>query len=66
MPYHAHATLCHGLEKSLSEQHGCGMACESNTAALRKSNGKDAIKTRSSTAWEWHGVCELAFINNFS
>jgi hypothetical protein len=42
MPCHAHATLCHGLEKSLSER-GCGMAwaryrmCESNTATLRKS-----------------------------
>jgi hypothetical protein len=49
MPYHAHATLCRGLEKSLSEQHDLGMAvaqqgmCESNTAALCKSNGKDTI-----------------------
>jgi hypothetical protein len=44
-----HAVLCRGLEKSLSERHGHGMAwgrhgmCESNTAALCKSNGKDTI-----------------------
>jgi hypothetical protein len=49
MPCHAHAALCRGLEKSLSERHGCGMArarhgmCESNMAALCKSNGKDTI-----------------------
>jgi hypothetical protein len=49
MPYHAHAALCRGLEKSLSERHGHGMArarhsmCESNTAALCKSNEKDTI-----------------------
>jgi hypothetical protein len=46
---HVHAALCSGPEKSLSERHGRGMArarhgiCESNTAALRKSNGKDTI-----------------------
>jgi hypothetical protein len=49
MPCNAHAVLCHGREKSLSEQHGRGMAqarhgmCESNMAALCKSNGKDTI-----------------------
>jgi hypothetical protein len=49
MPWHAHAALCRGLEKSLSEQHGRGMAraphcmCESNTAALYKSNKKYTI-----------------------
>jgi hypothetical protein len=45
MPYSAHAALCRGLEKLLSERHGRarhGM-CESNTAALCKSNGKDTI-----------------------
>jgi hypothetical protein len=39
--------LCCGLEKSLSERHGHGVAqngmCESNTAALCKSNGKNTI-----------------------
>jgi hypothetical protein len=41
--------LCHGLERLLSERHIRGMAgerhgmCESNTAALCKSNGKDTI-----------------------
>jgi hypothetical protein len=49
MPCHAHAALFRGFEKSLSEWHGRGMArarhglCESNTAALCKSNGKDTI-----------------------
>jgi hypothetical protein len=46
---HVHAALCRGLQKSLSERHGRGMArarhgmCESNTAALCVSNGKDTI-----------------------
>jgi hypothetical protein len=49
MPCHAHAALCHGFEKSLSERHGRGMArarhdmCELNIAELCKSNGKDTI-----------------------
>jgi hypothetical protein len=40
---------CRGIERSLSERHIRGMAgerhgmCESNTAALCKSNGKDTI-----------------------
>jgi hypothetical protein len=34
--------------------------CESNTAAQLKSNGKDTILTLNGTAWERHGVCELA------
>jgi hypothetical protein len=46
---HAHAALCGGLEKSLSEGHGRGMArvrngmCDSNTTVLCKSNGKYTI-----------------------
>jgi hypothetical protein len=66
-----------GLEESLSERHGRGMArvwhgmCESNTTALCKSNGKDTIKNISVTtwqgngmgaAWERHGMCRLAFM----
>jgi hypothetical protein len=52
MPIHtcrAHITLCCGLETSLSERHGRGMAwarhgmCESNTASLCKSSGKDTV-----------------------
>jgi hypothetical protein len=49
IPCHAHAALCRGLEKSLSERHGRGMAgkrhgmCESNTATLFKSNWKVKI-----------------------
>jgi hypothetical protein len=47
--YTCHAAPCLGLEKSLSERHGRGMArarhgmCESSTAALCKTNGKDTI-----------------------
>jgi hypothetical protein len=57
-----HAALCRGLEKSLSERHGHGMARaqhvmrESNTAVLCKSNGKDTIQTLSGTAWQGNGV----------
>jgi hypothetical protein len=46
---HAHAALCRGLEKSLSEWHGRGIAraqhgmCESNMAALCTSNGTDTV-----------------------
>jgi hypothetical protein len=49
IPYHARAALCHGIEKSLLVQLVRGMArarhgmCESNKAALCKSNGKDTI-----------------------
>jgi hypothetical protein len=47
VPMPLYAALCRGLERSLSERHGRGMAeerhdiCESNTAALCTSNGKD-------------------------
>jgi plasmid stabilization system protein ParE len=47
---HSHAALYRGLEKSLPERHGRGIArvrhggmFESNTAALCKSNVKDTI-----------------------
>jgi hypothetical protein len=49
MPCHAHAAVCHGIEKSLSERHVGGMAWawhgmfESNTAAMCKSNWKKTI-----------------------
>ena len=49
MPCRAHAVLYHNLEKSLSEGHGRSTAwawhgkCESNTAALSQSNGKDTF-----------------------
>jgi hypothetical protein len=51
---------CRGLDKSISERHCRGMAralhgmCESNTAALCKSNGKYTILTPRGTAW--HGM----------
>jgi hypothetical protein len=35
------------------ERHGM---CESNTAALCKSNGKDTIETLSGTAWQGDGM----------
>jgi hypothetical protein len=53
---------CRGLERSLSERHIRGMAgerhdmCESNTAALCKSKGKDTIYTLSGTAWQGNGM----------
>jgi hypothetical protein len=39
--YHAHAALCRGLEKSLSERHGRGMTRERH--GICESNGKDTI-----------------------
>jgi hypothetical protein len=71
MPCRAHAALCRGLKKSLSERHGRGMArvrhgmFESNTAAVCKSKGKTQSKPLAArhgrgTAWERHGMCELA------
>jgi hypothetical protein len=56
MPCYAHAALCCSLEKSLSERHCHGM-CESNTAALCKSNGKYTNRM----AGKRHGMCELVF-----
>jgi hypothetical protein len=44
------------------ERHGRSMAwecygkCESDTAALCKSNGKDTFLTLSGTAWQWNGM----------
>ena len=70
------AVLCRGLEK---KRHGQSMAwarhgkCESDTAALCKSNGKDTFLTLSDTAWQgngmgaaWarHAMCESAFIHS--
>jgi hypothetical protein len=53
---------CRGLERSLSERHIRGVAwerhgmCESNTAALCKSNWKDTISTLSGKAWQGNGM----------
>jgi len=66
MPCCAYATppalLCRGLEKSLSERQGRGMGmawygmCESNMAALCKSNEKDNLNPwRHGMARERHG-----------
>ena len=35
--------------------------CESDTAALCKSNEKDTFQTLSGTAWARHAMCESAF-----
>jgi hypothetical protein len=82
MPCHAHATPMPHCSVALRSRfhngmvvawHGHGMACESNTAALCKSNGKDTIYTLSGmdwqgngmgAAWEWQGMCELALIES--
>ena len=48
-PCRVPAVLCRGLEKSFAERHGRSTAwawhgkCESNMAALCKSNGKDTF-----------------------
>jgi hypothetical protein len=46
------------------ERYRRGMAwrgmCESNTSLLCKSNRKDTILNLKGTAWERHGMCELA------
>jgi hypothetical protein len=54
MPCHPHAALCRGLEKVLQigmvvAWHMFGIACVNQTQPGRR------------TAWEWHGMCELAF-----
>jgi hypothetical protein len=81
-PCHAHAALCRSLEKSLSERYCRCIArarhgmCESITAILCKSNGKDKLKSQRhgtvrhgtarqgngmGAAWKQYGMCELAF-----
>jgi hypothetical protein len=51
--------LYRGLEKNgmVKAWHG---KCESDTAALSKSNGKETFYTLSRTAWVQHAVCESA------
>jgi hypothetical protein len=61
MPCHAHAALCHGLEKSLSELHGHGMACVNQTwLHCVNQMGKTHSKPFRGMAWERCGMCELA------
>jgi hypothetical protein len=72
---HAHAALCRGLEKSLSERHGRGMAraqhrrgmaCVNQTRThcvnqMGKTQSKPfAARHGRVTAWARHGMCELA------
>jgi hypothetical protein len=57
---HAHAALCRGLEKSLSEGHGGGMARARHGVNQTRPHcvnqmGKNTIKTFSGTAWAQHG-----------
>jgi hypothetical protein len=52
IPCHAHAVLCHGLEKSLSERHCRGMACVTQT---RPQCVNQMGKTRSKPLAAWHG-----------
>ena len=53
------AVLCRGLENNsmVRAWHG---KCESDTAALCKSNRKDTFQALSSTAWARLAMCELA------
>jgi hypothetical protein len=61
MPCHAHAALCLGLEKSLSERHGRGMACVNQTRhRCVNQMGKRQFKSflarhGRGTAWARHG-----------
>jgi len=64
--------LCRGLEKNGTvrawQGHGMGMAwarhgkCESDTAALCKSNGKDIFQTLSGTAWQGNGMGTACYV----
>jgi hypothetical protein len=57
---HAHSTLCHGLEKSLSERHGLGMG----TARVNQTWPhcvKQTEKTQSKPLAVWHGMGERTF-----
>ena len=56
------------LRRTAWSEHG---KCESDTAALCKSNGKDILYSKPlaaghgrGTAWAWHAMCESAFIFN--
>jgi hypothetical protein len=61
MPCHAHASLCGGLEKSLSEWHGRGMACVNQrrphcVIQMGKTQSKPlAARHGRVTAWDRHG-----------
>jgi hypothetical protein len=62
-----HAMLCHGLEKSLSERYGRGVAHVNQTwphcvNQMGKTQSKPLVAWHGrGTAWEQHGMCELAF-----
>jgi hypothetical protein len=66
MTCHAHAALCRGLEKSLSEWHGCGMSCVNQTWPhcvnhTEKTQSKPLAELHSrGMTWERHGLYELA------
>jgi hypothetical protein len=66
MPRHVHAALCRGLEQSLSERQGRGMACLNQTRPhcvnqMGKTQSKPlAALHGKGTAWARHGMCELA------
>jgi hypothetical protein len=74
-PCRAHAVLCRGLEKSLSEwfgqsmegtRHGHGIACVNQTRPrcvnqMGKTQSKPlAARHGRGTAWARHAMCELA------
>jgi hypothetical protein len=66
MSFHAHAALCHDLERSLSERHGRGMAWERHGRCMACVNQtrphcvNQMGKTQSKPLAERHGMCELA------
>jgi hypothetical protein len=63
VPCHAYAALCGGHEKSLSERHGRGMAWARRDVNQTGKTQSKPLVARSDrvTAWERHGMCELAF-----
>jgi hypothetical protein len=62
------AVLCCGLEKNTWSERGMGAArawygkCESDTAALCKSNGKDTFYTPSGRAWQGNGMGAASYV----
>jgi hypothetical protein len=64
--YNAHAALCRGLEESLSERYGRGMAWKQHGRGIafvdqtRPHCVNQMGKTQSKPIAERHGMCELA------
>jgi hypothetical protein len=63
--YHARAALCRGPQNhgtALSERHGRGMACVKQARSHSVIQMGKTTYTLCGTAWEQHGMCELALV----